>query len=174
MPKQPNISRITLGVFEPVSLPEMGGFTVRAKIDTGAYTGALHCTKIRVEEGKKGQILYFTPFGQSNVEVAKIEFNRRTVTSSNGKPQKRYFINTIVKIRGRNYPIVLSLADRSEMRRPLLIGRKFLRKNKFLVDPVNWKEKGGVDPVRNPASKLAGNGPQGGPISNGVDSAKKG
>lgn len=133
------VERITLGVVEPVSLPEMGGLTVRAKIDTGAYTGALHCTKIRVEEDKKGKVLYFVPFGQNTMEVSKRDFSRRSVTSSNGLLQKRYFIKTIVKIRGKNYPIVLSLADRSEMRRPLLIGRKFLRQNKFLVDPTNWK-----------------------------------
>ena len=128
------INRITLGVFEVVSFPEMGGLNVRAKIDTGAYTGALHCTKIREEEDNKGKVLYFVPFGQPKNEVAKRDFSRRSVTSSNGQPQKRYFIKTIVKVRGKNYPITLSLADRSEMRRPLLIGRKFLRANNFLVD----------------------------------------
>lgn len=125
----------TLASFEPVSFPEFINVgQVMAKIDTGAYTGAFHCTKIREEDTPEGKVLRFSPFDHPETEVILTDFAVRHVRSSNGGDQNRYFIDTVVKIQGEKYPIVLSLADRSEMKWPVLIGRKFLRKNNFLVD----------------------------------------
>lgn len=125
----------TLGSFEPVIFPEFAKIgQIMAKIDTGAYTGSLHCTKIREIETKEGKILYFSPFDHPETEIAVTDFVVRYVRSSNGENQSRYFINTSINIHRETYPIVLSLADRSEMKWPVLIGRRFLRKNNFLVD----------------------------------------
>ena len=126
--------RITVGVLEKVLFPDLGGIEVLAKIDTGAYTGALHCTKIRLVETTDGKSLHFSPFDHPEIEVASREFKKRIVKSSNGGLQQRYFIKTTIKIKGKTYPITLSLADRSEMKWPVLIGRRFLRANNFLVD----------------------------------------
>ncbi len=124
-----------LGSFEPVSFPEFIKIgQVKAKIDTGAYTGALHCTKITEEETAEGKVLHFSPFDHPEVHMAVTDFVVRYVRSSNGDAENRYFINTTIKLRGETYPIVLSLADRSEMKWPVLIGRRFLRRNNFLVD----------------------------------------
>lgn len=124
-----------LGSFETVSFPD---FTVigqvTAKIDTGAYTGSLHCTKIREEKSEQGIVLHFAPFDHPDVQMSVEDFVVRHVRSSNGENQARYFINTTIEIQGKTYPIVLSLADRSEMKWPVLIGRRFLRNNQFLVD----------------------------------------
>lgn len=125
---------LTVGSFEPVIFPDFNGYEVMAKIDTGAYTGALHCTKIREEEGENGPVLHFSPFDQPEIELVLTEYAVNHVKSSNGKAESRYFIDTLVTIQGKTYPIVLSLADRSEMKWPVLIGRKFLRANNFLVD----------------------------------------
>lgn len=124
-----------LGSFEPVSFPEFSAIgLVTAKIDTGAFTGALHCTKIS-EETKDGvKVLHFSPFDHPEQKVSVTDFVVRYVRSSNGESQSRYFIDTTIVLQGRKYPIVLSLADRSEMKWPVLIGRRFLRKNNFLVD----------------------------------------
>lgn len=124
-----------IGSFEPVSFPEFkGAGTVRAKIDTGAYTGSLHCTKVRLEETKQDKILHFSPFDHPEVKIKTVDFSIRPVRSSNGVEQNRYFVNTHITIKGITYPITLSLADRSDMKWPVLIGRRFLRKNNFLVD----------------------------------------
>ena len=125
----------TVGSFEPVMFPAFKSVgKITAKIDTGAYTGSLHCTKIREEKNGDDRVLYFSPFDQPEIEIAATEFSLRYVRSSNGKGQNRYFIQTTIEIQGETYPIVLSLADRSEMKWPVLIGRKFLRKYNFLVD----------------------------------------
>jgi hypothetical protein len=123
-----------IGPFETVFFPDFKLGQVTAKIDTGAYTGALHCTRVRTENTEQGQVLRFSPFDHPDREFEAANFAVRHVRSSNGTPQQRYFINTRIKIQGQIYPIVLSLADRSEMRWPVLIGRRFLRKHNFVVD----------------------------------------
>lgn len=114
---------------------------VPAKIDTGADTGALHCTKI--EEGDN--ILRFSPFDHPEITIEADEFITKHVRSSNGDASVRYFITTTISLQGKDYSIQLSLADRTEMKFPMLIGKRFLEDNKFLVDvsrpaPVGYAE----------------------------------
>ena len=128
-----------IGTFAQVGFPEFGIADVTAKIDTGAYRGALHCTKIRLSESKGLKTLHFSPFDHPDKEIIADDFAVRHVTSSNGVTEDRYFINTTITIDGHDYPIVLSLADRSEMKWPVLVGRRFLRQNNFLVDASKFK-----------------------------------
>jgi len=123
-----------IGAFEQVSFPEFGIDEITAKIDTGAYTGALHCTKIVEIQTAKGKAVRFAPFDHPEIKVVSHDFLVRHVKSSNGERDARYFIETSISILGKSYPIILSLADRSEMKWPVLIGRRFLRKNDFIVD----------------------------------------
>lgn len=120
-----------LGAFEEVSFPLFGDHTVVAKIDTGAYSGALHCSFVE----EKDQRIKFRPF-DIDIEITCDEFLVKYVKSSNGKREKRYFIETDVVIAGKQYPVLLSLSDRSEMKWPVLIGRRFLKLNGFLIDPA--------------------------------------
>lgn len=124
----------TIGAFEAVVFPEFAKMQVNAKIDTGAYTGALHCTRITEIETKNGPVVQFSPFDHPELIIEEDEFVVKHVRSSNGEKQDRYFIKTTIIIQGNVYPITLSLADRSEMKWPVLIGRRFLRQNNFLVD----------------------------------------
>ncbi len=125
----------TVGTFEAITFPDfpLSG-KVMAKIDTGAYTGALHCTKIKEIKTDEGRRLQFAPFDHPSTIISLDKFVKRPVKSSNGKEENRYFIKTAIVLQGETYPITLSLADRSVMKWPVLIGRKFLRKNNFLVD----------------------------------------
>lgn len=118
-----------LGTLEEVIFPEFGSKKVVAKIDTGAYSGAIHCEKIH----KKGGVLYCTPL--DGRKLVKFEnFGIKYVISSNGARQVRYFVRTKVIIRGNTYSLITSLSDRSKMKWPILIGRRFLSKNNFLID----------------------------------------
>ena len=123
-----------INTFETVDFPDYGLEHVIAKIDTGAYTGALHCTEISLEPSEQGDILHFSPFNHPEIVISTQDYVIGEVKSSNGETQNRYFIHTHIVIRGETYEIQLSLADRSEMRMSVLIGRKFLLRNKFLVD----------------------------------------
>ena len=123
-----------LGTIEAVDFPEFDAHNVMAKIDTGAYTGALHCSSIKEHNHGSEKTIIFVPFGSDKI-VEKDEFVIRYVRSSNGERERRYFIKTNIVIHGHKYPITLSLANRSEMKWPVLIGRRFLKQNHFLVDP---------------------------------------
>jgi len=124
-----------IGAFEPVSFPEFKSQNVVAKIDTGAYTGAIHCSVIQEQNVAGGKILMFTPL-DTDVRVQKDEFIIKYVRSSNGKREKRYFIATQIIVHNQPYEITISLTDRSTMRWPVLIGRRFLKKYNFLIDPA--------------------------------------
>lgn len=128
-----------LGVFENVSFPDFNMDNIKAKIDTGAYTGALHCTNIQLEKVDGGKVLHFSPFDNPGVKKSVDNFLVKYVKSSNGARRQRYFIETSIVVSGKEYPILLSLADRSEMKWPVLIGRRFLRENNLLVDPSKRK-----------------------------------
>ena len=129
----------TIGIFEKVSFPELGIKNIMAKIDTGAYSGALHCKQVKeiILDGK--HVLQFVPFEQPKLVKTTDSFKKIPVTSSNGVTEQRYLVNTDITISGVTYPIRLSLSDRSSMRWPVLIGRRFLRKNNLLVDVTKSK-----------------------------------
>ncbi len=120
------MDRKIIGRIEKIDLIDLELFELRCKIDTGAYTGALHVDKLH----EKGSCIEFTTFNKTySLPIHK----QKLVKSSNGKKELRYYIKTQVKFLGKKYHIVLSLTDRNSMKNPILIGRKFLNK-RFLVD----------------------------------------
>ena len=123
-----------VGVFEKVSFLEYGIHDITAKIDTGAYTGAFHCTNIKLKDENGKKVLYFSPFDHPEIIKYTEDFLVRYVKSSNGGQEKRFLIETVVELAGNSYPILLTLADRSEMKSQVLIGRRFLRAHNLLVD----------------------------------------
>jgi hypothetical protein len=123
-----------LGIFETVDFPQFSIKNVVAKIDSGAYTGALHCTTITQEDTPDGPVIHFSPFDFPDVKITTKDFYLNDVKSSNGKIELRYFLKTTIVIQGETYDILLSLADRSSMKSQVIIGRRFIRKHNFLLD----------------------------------------
>lgn len=128
--------KIVIGRKDIADFPEIGFDQVGVKIDTGAYTSSIHCSKIYVENGT----LYCNFFDEKHPEYslkthAFKDFRTIKVKSSNGIAQNRYEIKTKISIFNKNYKISLSLSDRSDMKFPVLLGRKFLNP-KFIVDPA--------------------------------------
>lgn len=142
--KQPKI----VGVFELVRFPEFDNKQAIAKLDTGAFTGALHCSSINEISTEKGRLLEFTPL-DSTKPVKVEEFAIAWVKSSNGIRTKRYFIDTKIVIGGKEYEIVFSLTDRSDMKWQVLIGRRFLSSAGFVIDarqPSKYRKARGSKP----------------------------
>ena len=128
-------TRKLIGATALVDFPELKLSRVMSKIDTGALSGALHATDIREVADKKGRkVLEFNPFGNPENRTRKSDFSQRRVRSSNGQVEIRYLIDTTVVIEGQEYPISISLTDRSQMKKAVLIGRYFLHDNSFVVD----------------------------------------
>ena len=134
---------VIIGRLDKVDLPDLGVTNIQAKIDTGAYRSSLHCSNISEVDG----ILRFTP-QTGEKEVTFSQWERKVVKSSNGEAQERYVVRTRMIIFGRILKTTLSLTDRSEMKNPLLIGRKLLS-GKFLVDvsqsDLSYQAKTGLD-----------------------------
>lgn len=118
-----------------VDLPLLGIEALRAKVDTGAFSGALHATRIRETVNTEGvKHLRFSPLGSPEHTIEIDNYHKRRVKSSDGVVATRYAIDTEVGIMGQIYPITLTLANRGPMRYQMLIGRNFLRLHGFLVD----------------------------------------
>jgi len=123
-----------IGRREHIDFPELELFGITAKVDTGAYTTALHCHDIREENG----VLYFKVLDPSHPDYNEKEqkftsYSQKEIKNSFGEIEKRYIIKTIIRMGKKRIKSVISLTDRGNMRYPVLIGRKLL-KNKFIVD----------------------------------------
>jgi ribosomal protein S6--L-glutamate ligase len=126
----------TVGRFEKIDLPDLELFNLDAKIDTGADTSSLHCSCIEVNETTKTVRFNLLDETHPDYDKKNIEMpvkRMKWVKSSNGQKEYRVYIQTKIVILDTTYNIELSLADRSKMSSPMLIGRRFLH-NRFLVD----------------------------------------
>lgn len=125
-----------IGRIDTVDFPELALENIAIKIDTGAYTSSIHCDNIVEEDGilKCSFLDIEHPLYHKKIFTFK-DYKHINVKSSNGMAQERYAIKSTVKLFGKVYKISLSLIDRSDMKFPVLIGRKFLN-GKFIVDPV--------------------------------------
>jgi len=122
--------REIFGSIETVAIPSLGIVNAVAKVDTGAWTGALHCTDIREENG----VLFFTPLGDEVLRASTTEYSKRHVRSATGHTAMRFIITVVLEIKGKTYQTTLGLSDRELLRREMLLGRKFLIENDILVD----------------------------------------
>lgn len=124
-----------IGRVDKADFPLLNLEDIAIKIDTGAYTSSIHCDNIVEKE----DALYCTFLDEEHPLYNGKEFIFKDydvvfVRSSNGIMQKRFQVQSTIKIFGKIFKISLSLSARQEMRYPVLIGRKFLTK-KFIVDP---------------------------------------
>lgn len=139
IPKKKQVEKTVIGRKEVIDLPELHLNGIVAKIDTGAYTSAIHCRKISVYEDEHGNLMVEFQLldpGHPQFRNKRLSFpvhKFKGIKSSNGQIQQRYIIKTTANIAGRSFKIEFSLADRSRMENPVLIGRKAL-KNRFIVD----------------------------------------
>ncbi len=129
-----------IGWREWVSLPELAIPRIKAKIDTGARTSALHAFALRpfAEDGKQKISFEIHPL-QHNTEltircVAEV-IDQRFVTDSGGHEEKRFVIQTPITIAGQTWPIEITLTERENMLFRMLLGRSALRK-RFIVNPA--------------------------------------
>ncbi len=124
-----------VGRREIISILDLELFDLDAKVDTGADSNSLHCDDIFIDDEK---FVHFTLLDEVHPAYhgKKIKmplYKLKKVKSSNGSVQLRASIKVDMLFFGRKYKTVISLTDRSDMKYPMLIGRKFLAE-RFLVD----------------------------------------
>lgn len=131
-----------IGWREWLALPELKIERIRAKIDTGARTSALHATEIVTftRDGERWVSFTVKPRAGGARDRAKVTcearlLDRRKVKNSGGGAETRCVIATPVVIGRKRFEIEITLADRAEMGFEMLFGRTALRKGRFLVHP---------------------------------------
>lgn len=130
---------ILVGWREWVTLPDLGIYKIKAKIDTGAKTSCLHAFEINdyIEDGQPKVRFKIHPLQYSTQEVITCFANvidYRTVTDSGGHSEKRFVIETSLVMNGLTWPIEMTLTNREDMRFRMLIGRTAMRK-RIIVNP---------------------------------------
>ncbi len=127
-----------IGRKDKVDFPRMRLYDVDAKIDTGAYTSAIHCHNVKVKDHNGDKFVTFNLLDPSHSSYNERRFRvplhaKRRIKNSFGKSEERHIIKTTIKLFGERFDIELSLSDRSNMDCPVLLGRKLLKK-RFVVD----------------------------------------
>lgn len=131
---------LTLGWREWVTLPQLGIPQIKAKVDTGARTSALHAFKVRsFHEGAKERVEFLIHPIQKDKDtivtcVADV-LDKRTVTDSGGHKEERFVITTDLMIGKYSWPIEITLTAREDMLFRMLLGRTAI-KTRAQVNPA--------------------------------------
>ncbi len=132
-----------VGWREWLALPDLGLGALHVKVDTGANTSALHALGVeRYQEGGAPWVRFRTepllPERHASVLCVAAVCDERFVRSSNGHGENRLVIRTPLRLGLRvgapTWEVELTLADRSAMRYPMLLGRQAMA-GRLTIDP---------------------------------------
>ncbi len=123
---------LTFGWREWVSLPDLGIPMIKAKIDTGARTSALHAFEVRPysEDGRDRVEFRMHPMQKDNETIVTCVadvLDIRTVTDSGGHKEERFAIRTMLSIGAHSWPIDATLTSRDDMSFRMLLGRTAIK-----------------------------------------------
>lgn len=156
-----------IGWREWVSLPDLGIPEMKAKIDTGARTSALHAIDIETlrRDGEDWVSFVVPRVGRTRRSARLID--QRDIKNTSGIPESRMIVETTLLLGKHRWRIEASLANRERMEFDLILGRTAIRRHALLVDPgrsflagppVGRKAAGRIarrSPVSAPAPPLA-------------------
>ena len=131
--------KLTVGWREWIALPDLGIARIKAKVDTGARTSALHATNIReYREDDRARVAFeVQPRKRKPGEPVSCHadiVDRRIVANSGGYKEERYVIETRLSIGTYSWPIEITLTSRDDMLIRMLLGRTAIE-SRAVVDP---------------------------------------
>jgi len=125
------MEELTFGWEEWIALPDLGLPALKAKVDTGARTSALHAHDIEIFGPAAKPKVRFNVHpiaGREDISITCSAplVDRREVTSSNGESEQRFVISTQLDVGGQSWPIEVTLTNRAGMNSRMLLGRQAL------------------------------------------------
>lgn len=133
--RAPNAPRLVIGRREWVALPDLGVSPLNAKTDSGARSSSIHAENIELSADERSVKFTTTNHYAKVVACEAAVAHTARVRSSSGLARKRVFIQTTAVLPGGfRWSILVSLANRTEMICPMLLGRRALS-GYFLIDP---------------------------------------
>jgi len=135
----PARNKIIIGGEEWCALPQIGIPAIKARVDSGAKTSALHAVNIQSFEKSGAQWVRFqvNPLqsnGKTTIHCEAPVHDRRKVKSSSGVSEVRYVIKTVLSIADSTWEVEMTLTNRDSMGYRMLLGRQAMS-GKMLVDP---------------------------------------
>jgi ribosomal protein S6--L-glutamate ligase len=135
-----------IGSEEWCSFPQLGIPAIKARVDSGAKTSALHAINIKVFDKNGEEWLKFdiNPIQNNSKSIIHCEaqlVDQRIVKSSNGTREKRYVIRTEVGLGNHNWQVEVTLTNRDSMGFRMLLGREAMV-GRLIVDPEKKFELG--------------------------------
>ncbi len=133
--------KLIVGWREWLALPELGIPALKAKIDTGARTSALHAFQLETFTNAQGQdsVRFYLHLSKPHPEqqtcCEAVIVDQRWVSDSGGHKEQRFVICTPVQLDNQSWPIEITLTNRDTMRFPMLLGRTAMLQ-RLLVDPA--------------------------------------
>jgi len=129
---------IIIGRIDKADFPELNLLDINIKVDTGAFTSSIHSYDVKEIELNGEKYIEFKLLDPShpkyNNKIFQVKsYEVKAIKSSFGNIEQRFIIKTSIVIFDQEYPIELSLSERSDMKFPVLLGRKFLSK-RFIVN----------------------------------------
>jgi len=132
------LSKMIIGTTDVIHIPEADLRSIPCKIDTGADTSTIHCSRIRLRVIDGQDVLCFWLLDKKHKlyngkELRTAEFVEKKIRSSFGDYEYRYQVKLSIEVLGRRFKTAFTLSNREHMRYPILLGKRFL-KNRFIVD----------------------------------------
>ena len=138
IPRNPKKEKVILGWREWITLPDFSKLPIKAKVDTGAKTSALHAKNIEMYYKQKNAWVSFElvpSIKLKNPIIIKVPLvDYRTIKSSMGHRTHRPVIKTLVRVGTEEFEVEFTLVNRSMMGFRMLLGRQAIKK-RFLVNP---------------------------------------
>lgn len=122
-----------VGWREWVGMPELQRAPVLAKIDTGAWSNTLHAADIEIVESSLESRIRFR-LEEDGRWIERPLSRWRRIRDTSGHETMRPVIRTTIEIASRDFDVEVCLADRSQLKHRMILGRNFLRLG-FIVNP---------------------------------------